>query len=61
MIKEEDRLHKLISLDGILAPFIIDHYRNGIQTSRIAYETVEYNKPIADALFAKPANFKAIK
>jgi hypothetical protein len=61
VIKEEDRLHKLISLDGILAPFIIDHYRNGIQTSRIAYETVEYNKPIADALFAKPANFKAIK
>lgn len=61
VIKEEDRLHKLINLDGIVAALIIDHYRNGIQTSRIAYDTVEYNKPIAESLFAKPASIKAIK
>jgi hypothetical protein len=60
-IKEEDRLHKLITIDGLTAPFIIDHYRNGTQTSRIAYETVEYNKPIADSLFSKPRDIKAIK
>src|SRR5262252_333560 len=36
---EEDRLHKLITIDGVTAPFVIDHYRNGIQTSRIAYDT----------------------
>ncbi len=60
-IKEEDRLHKMITIDGITSPFIIDHYRNGIQTSRIAYDTVEYNKPVAEALFAKPASIKAIK
>jgi hypothetical protein len=58
---EEDRLHKLITIDGVTVPFIIDHYRNGIQTSRIAYDTVEYNKPVADALFTKPASIKAIK
>lgn len=58
---EEDRMHKLITIDGIVAPFIIDHYRNKVQTSRIAYDTVEYNKPVADALFAKPASIKAIK
>jgi hypothetical protein len=51
----------MITLDGVMAPFVIDHYRNGTQTSRIAYDTVEYNKPIADSLFAKPANIKAIK
>jgi hypothetical protein len=61
IIKEEDRLHKMITVDGITSPFIIDHYRNGTQTSRIAYDTVEYNKPIADALFAKPASVKAVK
>jgi hypothetical protein len=61
VIKEEDRLHKQISLEGILTPLIIDHYRNGTQTSRIGYETVEFNKPIADSFFAKPANFKALK
>ena len=60
-IKEEDRLHKMVTIDGITAPFVIDHYRNGTQTSRIAYDTVEYNKPIADSLFAKPASLKAIK
>ena len=58
---EEDLLHKMITIDGIIAPFIIDHYRNKVQTSRIAYDTVEYNKPVADALFTKPASIKAIK
>lgn len=60
-IDEEDRLHKLITIDGITAPFVIDHYSNKIQTSRIAYDTVEYNKTIPDSLFAKPASIKAIK
>lgn len=60
-VKEEDRLHKLITIDGVTAPFIIDHYRNGIQTSRIGYDSLEYNKPVADSLFAKPPNIKAIK
>lgn len=60
-IKEEDRLHKRVTIDGVTAPYIVDHYRNGIQTSRIAFETIEYNKPIADSLFAKPASIKAIK
>jgi len=58
---EEDRLHKMITIDGITVPFIVDHYSNKIQTSRIAYDTVEYNKPIADSLFTKPANIKAFK
>jgi hypothetical protein len=60
-ISEEDRLFKPITIDGVVAPYIIDHYRNGIQTSRINYESVEFNKPIADSLFAKPANIKAVK
>jgi hypothetical protein len=58
---EEDRLHKMIAIDGVTVPFIIDHYSNKIQTARIAYDTVEYNKPIADSLFTKPANIKAFK
>ncbi len=60
-VKEEDRLHKSITIDGVTASFVIDHYRNGVQTSRIAYDSVEYNKPIPDSLFIKPANFKALK
>jgi hypothetical protein len=60
-MNEEDRLHKPITIDGVTIPFIIDHYINKVQTSRIAYDTVEYNKPIAESLFAKPASIKAIK
>jgi hypothetical protein len=60
-IKEEDRLNKMIAIDGVTSPFIVDHYRDEVQTSRIAYDTIEYNKPVADSLFAKPANIKAIK
>jgi hypothetical protein len=58
---EEDRLYKLITIDGVVAPYVIDHFRNGVQTSRINYESVEFNKPVPDSLFAKPANIKAVK
>lgn len=60
-VPEEDRLYKPITIDAIVAPYVIDHFRNGQQTSRISYESVEFNKPVADALFAKPTNFKAVK
>ncbi len=60
-ISEEDRLFKPITIGGVVAPYVIDHYRNGVQTSRINYESVEFNKPIADSLFTKPASIKAVK
>ena len=58
---EEDRLAKLIQIDGVTAAWVVDHYINGAQTSRINYESIEYNKPLADSLFAKPANAKSVK
>jgi hypothetical protein len=58
---EEDVLLKFITVDGVTAPWVIDHFVNGKQTSRINYEQVQYNQRIADALFAKPDNVKAIK
>ena len=60
-IIEEDRFAQFIEVNGITAPFIIDHYRNGKQSSRINYQTLEFNIPIADSLFAKPENVKKIK
>lgn len=58
---EEDHLLKFINVDGISAPWIVDHFVNGKQTSRIAYESVQYNQRFADNLFAKPADVKSIK
>lgn len=60
-IAEEDRLAKPITIGGVTAMWVVDHYQNGTQTSRINFESVEYNQPLADTLFAKPANIKSIK
>lgn len=58
---EEDVLLKFITVDGVTAPWVIDHFVNGHQTSRINYESIQYNQRLADALFAKPADVKSIK
>ncbi|HWW73859.1 MAG TPA: hypothetical protein VNZ44_00600 [Pyrinomonadaceae bacterium] len=60
-VEEEDRYAQFQQLGGVRAPFIIDHYRAGVQSSRVNYESVEFNKPVPDSLFAKPADVKAIK
>ena len=60
-ITEQDWLARLITVDGIAAPWVIDHFINGYQTSRINYESVEYNRPLSDSLFAKPDNIKSLK
>jgi hypothetical protein len=58
---EEDRFFKFITIDGVTAPWVIDHFINGTQSSRINYESLQYNQKIADSLFVKPANVKSIK
>lgn len=60
-LNEEDRLARSVTVAGVVAPWVIDHFINGVQTSRINYESIEYNSPIPDALFAKPANVKSLK
>ncbi|HXM36128.1 MAG TPA: hypothetical protein VN920_13130 [Pyrinomonadaceae bacterium] len=58
---EEDRLQKPITIDGVTSAWVIDHFINTKQFSRIAYESVEYNKPVADSLFTKPTTVKGMK
>ena len=58
---EEDRLAKPVTIAGVTATFVVDHFINGKQTSRINYESIEFNRPLADSLFAKPENAKAVK
>jgi hypothetical protein len=60
-VTEEDRFAQYVTIEGVVVPFIIDHFRQGVQTSRINYESLEINRPIADALFAKPASIKELK
>jgi len=61
LMTEEDQLFKFITVDGVTAPWVVDHYVNGKQTSRINYESIQYNQKFADNLFSKPADVKSIK
>lgn len=58
---EEDRFPRLMTFGGVTAPYIIDHFRAGVQTSRINFDTVEFNRPVPDSLFARPADAKSVK
>jgi len=60
-IKEEDRYAQFLDFNGIRSPFIIDRFVNGVQSSRINYESVEFNKPVPDSIFAKPSSPKDLK
>jgi hypothetical protein len=60
-VLEEDRYASYQVIAGLTVPFVIDHFRAGVQSSRINYNSVEFNAAIPDTLFAKPANIKAIK
>ncbi len=58
---EEDRYAQFVEIQGIKTPFIIDHFSGGVQTSRVNYESVEFNKIIPDSIFAKPTSPKELK
>jgi hypothetical protein len=60
-VEEEERYAQFQSIGAARAPFIIDHYRAGVQSSRVNYEKVEFNLPAPDALFAKPDDIKKVK
>ncbi|MEJ7861532.1 MAG: hypothetical protein WKF90_07830 [Pyrinomonadaceae bacterium] len=60
-VKEEDRYAQFIDVAGIKTPFIVDHFTNNVQISRVNYESIEFNKSVPDAIFAKPKNAKELK
>lgn len=57
--EEEDRYAQFQTLGAVRFPLIVDHYSAGVQTSRVNYSEVEFNRPLPDALFTKPADIKA--
>jgi hypothetical protein len=60
-VEEEERYAQFQSIGAVRAPFIIDHYRAGVQSSRINYEKVDFNLTAPDTLFAKPDDIKKVK
>lgn len=60
-ITEEDRYAQFVDVQGIKTPFIVDHFSNNAQTSRVNYESVEFNKSIPEQIFAQPKTAKELK
>jgi hypothetical protein len=60
-VKEEDRYGLFVETNGIKAPYVIDRFTNGVHASRINFETIEYNRPVPDSIFAKPSDIKSLK
>jgi hypothetical protein len=60
-VKEEDRYAQFLDVNGVKAAFVIDRFTDGKQASRINYESIEFNKNVPDAIFAKPATTKDAK
>ena len=60
-VEEEDRYAQFQTIGTVRTPFIIDHYRAGVQSSRVNYEKVDFNLPVAETLFAKPDDIKKVK
>jgi len=58
---EEDRFFLYREFNGVNWPLRIDHYKGGLQTARISYNSVEFNKPIDPSLFEKPENPDKVK
>lgn len=55
------RFFRWVNFGGIQFPTIQDFYRNGKQTTRVNYETVNLNAEVPEKLFAKPNNIKEVK
>jgi hypothetical protein len=60
-VREEDRYAQFVDIQGIKTPFIIDHFSNKVQTSRINYESMIFNKSVPDSIFNKPTSAKELK
>ncbi len=60
-VKEEDRYAQFVDVQGIKTPFIVDHFTDGAQSSRINYETIEFNKTVSEKIFVKPNSAKDLK
>jgi len=60
-VEEEDRYAQFQTFGAARVALIVDHYRAGVQSSRVNYDDVQLNASVHDSLFNKPADVKSIK
>jgi hypothetical protein len=60
-VNNESRYYRWVDYGGILYPTLIDSYRDGKQSARVSFDSIDLNVNIPDKLFAKPENIKEVK
>ncbi|MBI3651246.1 MAG: hypothetical protein HY231_09400 [Acidobacteria bacterium] len=55
------RYYRWVSFGGVQFPTIQDSYRDGKQTARVNYDSVNFNVEVPEKLFTKPNNIKDVK
>ncbi|MBX3244322.1 MAG: hypothetical protein KF685_07680 [Acidobacteria bacterium] len=60
-VVEEDRYAQFVRIGNVLTPFIIDRFTNGVHSSRINVESVEFNKRVSNDIFSKPSDIKTLR
>lgn len=60
-VNNESRYYRWVDYNGIQYPTLIDFYRDGKQSARVSFDSIDLNVNIPDKLFAKPENVKEVK
>lgn len=60
-VTEEDRYAQFVEVQGVRAPFIVDRFTNGQHSSRINYDSIEFDRRVPDSVFSRPASAKEAK
>lgn len=60
-VNNEARFYRWVEFNGVQFPTLQDFYRNGKQSSRVSFDSINFNENVPDKLFAKPASIKEVK
>jgi hypothetical protein len=60
-VNNESRYYRWVDYNGVQYPTLIDSYRDGKQSARVSFDSIDLNVNIPDKLFAKPENVKEVK
>ncbi len=61
LVRQEVRFFQYVTYDGVLFPNIVDFYRDGVQESRVNYQSIKLDLVVGNEIFSKPVSVKGIK
>jgi hypothetical protein len=60
-VNNESRYYRWVDFNGVQYPTLVDSYRDGKQSARVSFDSIDLNVNVPDKLFAKPESVKEVK